>query len=245
MMKSNMTSFVLGSGKSLLELSDREIESINNSPFSLCFNKYILFHELIGIRPTHYLLADSGKKAIFTFMRLEEKLKTLNNISLIFSEDLIRVARLACGNNYVNSILDNNPCKIIKRYHWLEGGKWARNMSEPIFHFRGSLSGCINLATILNTAQDINLVGVDLNDHDYFFSSIFASDPIKWAPLMNRLTPESELHETVVQYGGAPGLDYAMPFIRRKVQELGMNLYCSNKNSLLVSKNILEYRKIY
>ena len=55
--------FILGSGKSLLDLSKEEIEYVNRSDFVLAFNKYLIFYKKVGIVPTHYMLVDTHHPA--------------------------------------------------------------------------------------------------------------------------------------------------------------------------------------
>jgi hypothetical protein len=246
-MQGSSSIFILGSGRSLLELNQDQISYVNSSSFVLAFNKYILFYDKVGIIPTHYLLADYGRKAIFTFSKLLEAIEApqFAKIKFIFSQDIISAAVNALGKDYVQSVLDARSFYLVKRNDWLKGGAWANNLNEPLFHFRGSLSGCINIATILKPGMNIKLLGVDLNDCSYFFSDELNDSSGKWLVFKESLIPNSDKHETVVEYHGVPGIDYAMPYIKSKVMEAGGNLYCSNQKSLLVQNNLVEYRSVF
>jgi len=51
-------SFIIGSGSSLLDLTDNEKEYLNNEPNTLAMNKYLLFATKVGVIPKNLFLAD-------------------------------------------------------------------------------------------------------------------------------------------------------------------------------------------
>jgi hypothetical protein len=54
----NRFSFILGSGASLLRLTNLERSLLNRHPCTLAMNKYLLFHEKLDIIPSDFFLAD-------------------------------------------------------------------------------------------------------------------------------------------------------------------------------------------
>lgn len=132
----------------------------------------------------------------------------------------------------------------IERFTWLEGGKWGRSMNEKIFHYRGSLSGAINIANIQHPGYDIKLLGVDLDDHAYFFQEQIDANPKKWGIFLNRLTPEETQHETAASYQGNEGIQKMFPYITEQVEQSGGRLLCCNPDSLLVKEGIVPFCSI-
>jgi len=238
--------FILGSGRSLLRLSAAEIEHINRSPFVLAFNKYLIFYEKIGIIPTHYLLADDGDKALLMFHETIPRCRhaPLDNIHFIFSEGLIKKIRKQNGSEKLFSPRVRKRSTLITRTKWLKGGKWAKRLTNRIYHFRGSLSGAINITSILNPDRPIKLLGVDLNEHAYFFQEEILSNPEKWSLFLNRLTPEAAQHETIVEVKDTGGIQEVFPFMHKNVQKNGGTLVCCNPNSYLVTEKILKFSPV-
>lgn len=238
--------YVLGSGRSLLSLTKEEVNHINRSPFVLAFNKYILFYEKVGVVPTHYLLGDSGDKALLMFGETIKmcKEKPLDNVRFLFSRKLLRnVARRSDHLTLFDEDI-RSRCFLITRNRWEVGGKWAASLKEPIYHYRGSLSGAVNISSLLNPGHDIKLLGVDLTDHHYFFHEEIERNKEKWGLFLNRLTPETTQHETIVEVKGIEGIQAVFPHMAQMVAAGGGKLLCCNPDSYLVTKNILEYRSI-
>ena len=261
------TCFILGSGSSLLTLTQQERDYVNNSEFVLAFNKYLIFSDQVGICPTHYLLGDDGLKADLMLTETAKACKKKHpDMSFILSkhyqhgttEYRWRKTKLRANHSQLNSAsrwLKNREddkainymsrtATYIERYNWLEGGEWARSMDEKIFHYRGSLSGAINIANIQHPGYDIKLLGVDLDDHAYFFQEQINANPKKWGVFLNRLTPEESQHETVANYQGSEGIQKMFPYIIEQVEQTGGKLLCCNPNSLLVKKGIVPYSSI-
>lgn len=238
--------FILGSGQSLLKLSPEELRHINSSPFVLAFNKYLLFYEKTGVIPTHYLLGDSGGKA---FLMFQETIKRCNHnplqsVQFIFSRELIKKIKKHPSGRMLLTGNIKKRMTLIRRTDWLKGGAWAKNLKSPIYHFRGSLSGAINITSILNPGQRIKLLGVDLNNHAYFFQDEIENNPEKWGLFLQRLTPEAEQHETIVAVKETGGIQEAFPFMQKNVQKNGGELLCCNPESYLVTKKILSFSPI-
>jgi hypothetical protein len=235
-------SYIVGSGPSLLDLSKKNVEFINSSEFILSFNKHIIFYDDIGIVPTHYLLADGHAKAVFTLQEVLRKINDsrLKDIKLFLSKELIISAARVFGKEPLFSALRSRNVTLIRRNDWLKGGAWANKISDPIFHYRGTLSGCINISSMLNPSNRLVLLGVDLHDHTYFFNNHLKRDPKRWAPFLVRQLPETTGNETICEYKGFPGIDHAFPFMLKKVKASGGELLVAGKTSLLYQNGILR-----
>ena len=255
----NKVCFILGCGGSLLNLTEEEIEYVNNSECVLAFNKYMIFHEMVGIKPTHYLLGDTGVKADLMFNKTLRKCinfyekpiqfildKSYKNRFKHYKSDENRVIKSICGEKFSESKFSKivDEAIYIERTDWLKGGDWADSLQDKIFHFRGSLSGAINICNILHPSYDIKLLGVDLNNHAYFFQKTIEAHPEKWGVFLNRLTPESKEHETIINFKGVAGIQDMFPFIMECLSQNGSHLYCCNPESYLVKQNIVPYSPI-
>lgn len=61
---------VLGSGKSILNLTKAERELLNTCEVKIGINKYAAFYELAGIEPTHIYFFDDHDKSAINFLKL-------------------------------------------------------------------------------------------------------------------------------------------------------------------------------
>ena len=150
----------------------------------------------------------------------------------------------------------------------------ARNFTEPMFRFRGSLSAAINVALILG-AQEIRLVGVDLDCMNDFFFDIdrWAKDDedreliqmkldkhyssitqkIESRPYMyDGFNPET-MHTTAIPYKDKSrwgdrqlrGMLDVIWCMDKELKEVGhRGIYVTSKKSELYKQNKVEYKSI-
>lgn len=236
--------YILGAGSSLLSLTDKEKNHISKSGFVLSFNKYLMFSDVTGIPLTHFLVGDHTQKSTkalqygLDYWAANELWDTKFLINRSYT---YQIERWFKGDRKLKEKLLKNTI-FIRRYKWLEGGEWASSLDDKLFHFRGSLTGAINIADILCQGSQIRLLGVDLNDHRYFFQDEIDINP-KYKIFKKRLT-SGEIHETADTWKGKPGILSAFPLILKNVRSHGGDIVCCNPNSLLVTKNILKYQSI-
>ena len=236
--------FIIGSGQSLLRLSEEQKHHIAFRP-SLAFNKYLLFWQKVGIIPDYYVWMDRHDPSRHLFSRLCDEINSLFTMhdrpQLLFTRQLFAQAvKLPCEVLFI----DNDERR------WLDAnfqdGRWATSFAEPIFHYRSTLTDCINIAHILFPAATIKLVGVDLNSAEYFFDEEFLADP----SLHDATTP---LHDRGKRHPSAssniygqpsPGVQHSIPFILVQLRKTGAKLVCCNSDGLLVREQWLEYAGI-
>ena len=245
--KSNVSDcFILGSGRSLLRLTNSEIGFVNKSPFTLSFNKYLIFYRKIGIVPTHHMIGDNHPKAM---MALEETLNVCVrdnlNITFFLTHELLN--QFIDDRKFVKFFIEHNfnaRTVLFKRSHWLWGARWAKSLKNEIFHYRGSLTGAVNITSILNPGKTIKLLGVDLNDPYYFFQEEIESDLERWGLFLSRLTPYAAKHETVETFANKPGVQSVFPYLTKKVRDNKGSLCCGFSDSYLVKNSIVKFEPI-
>jgi len=245
--KSNVSDcFILGSGRSLLRLTNSEIDYVNSSPFTLAFNKYLIFYRKIGIVPTHHMIGDAHPKAM---LALEETLNVCvrDNLNVTFFLTHELLAQFIDDRKFVDFFIKNNfnaKTILFKRSHWLWGAKWAKSFGDNIFHYRGSLTGAVNITSILNPGKTIKLLGVDLNDPYYFFQEEIESDLERWGLFLSRLTPYAAKHETVETFANKPGVQSVFPYLTKKVRDNKGSICCGFSDSYLVKNSIVKFEPI-
>ena len=185
-----------------------------------------------------FFLAEDYKPSWLNSLRRQRKISKIRNYKSILRVFINTIY------DWFLSIYSHRQATYIKRNNWLKGGDWANSLSESIFHYRGSLSGGINIVNILYPEHEIRLLGVDLDNHDYFFQQEINDHPDKWGVFLQRLTPESSQHETIVEYNNTGGIQDMFPFIVQNIEKTGGKLYCSNPESYLVKAGLLPYASV-
>lgn len=91
---------VLGSGKSINNLSKEEIAHINRCKMVIAFNKYMAFHDLVGIIPTHVYFLDvhDNSLKILSYILKKCRKDNLKNLIFIVNSEL---KKLNCSNQLV------------------------------------------------------------------------------------------------------------------------------------------------
>ncbi len=169
--------YILGSGKSMLSLSTKQVEMINNSELIISLNKFLLFYEKIGIIPTCHLQLDSIDVAsLYVFLKTLNKLASDSNfdyLELFCNRSMAKMAKKYISKQRIN-IVNYDPTLWDKTDFFNQN--WSESLDNSIFHFRGSLTSAINLATILKPGNLIRLIGVDMDSNEYFFQNEYELD---------------------------------------------------------------------
>ena len=115
---------------------------------------------------------------------------------------------------------------------------WAKKIDDPLFSFRGTLSGAINLATVIGAGR-IVLVGVDMNDESHFYKDVPYSKHLK--KIKNEFGFDDKLdgHSTNCVYSRVRGICDALKIISKHIK-----ITCASKDSYLVKNGIFKYEEI-
>ncbi len=247
--------FILGSGRSLLALTRDERDHVNACTQTLAMNKFLLFHEKVGITPRDLFLADWHFPAPRVFLETLRKAKHIG--ARYFLDDIYRklffqpwlhpkwnaVVRWQWlwRHRYVAPPFVRYPHAAFFRHKVgpYEGFHWAESLDEPLFWRHGSLTTAINLATIIYPGADIKLLGVDLRGHEPFFAEELAQrdDLIDSA---YRRAAEAGRHLTVVVGDEGDTMIDAMKMVRETLAERGVRLISCNAESLLVEEGVAD-----
>ena len=146
------------------------------------------------------------------------------------------------GNS--DAFLTPSGCILHFREHheWRSGGHWATSSTDPLFHFRGSLTSAINYATVEFPGAVIWLVGADFRDGGYFFDDALARITYRWQDWTTAETRLSEAHTSVRTICGATMLD-AFPVVLDEVEKSGSTLFCTNTQSLFVQHGLVPWHE--
>lgn len=238
--------FIIGSGASLNSLTAEEVDYINASDLVISLNKYLIFYDKISIIPDFHVQFDaSDTQSMYVFYRTVEKIlkdKNLNSLQFVMSSNLTERGRFYLGRNRIIEVDDNVEFWSSADF---ENQKWAKNLSEKMFHFRGSLTSVINFANILRPNNVIKLVGVDMSSSEYFFQKEFDSDKCFHDWTYSKMKAE-KIHSNIICSDEFSNLsqEQCIIWIKNKIKQSGGDLVSCGIDSYYVVKNYLEYKKI-
>jgi hypothetical protein len=260
-MKHQNECYILGSGRSILDLSATEKQYVHNHPNTLALNKYFLFWEKTGILPKALFLADFKFPGMKVYVETIRKAKRQGAAIPFYANFRY--------SEFFDSPLDKTRWKLRMRWRLFRHFRylppltiayepliffrvkaeneqivWARDLSETLFHRRGSLSTAINLATIVHPGCRIKLLGVDLNDPKWFFDEELRMRPDLIDHSYHRSRAAGR-HATALKSDEYEGtiqdtIRELMPCIHNS----GSDLVCCNPESLLVTHDVCPYAPV-
>lgn len=254
---------VLGSGKSILDLTDKERELLNTCEVKIGINKYAAFYELAGIEPTHvYFHDDHYESSVLFFQYLVKKIKKnrLKNITFIVSENTSKTLEkkyIQYGLNnmlyYFEKIFNSEFLKkkfflIPKNYNVVpiridnyikKGTPWAKKIKEPLYHFKGSFSTVLNYISICYPNKTILLAGVDFNSSDYFFERELEKLSFETKDWTYQLRKNHNKHYSIIETDGVK-MDEELPFMINELGKTQNKVLSLNNKSYLVENGYVE-----
>lgn len=271
---------VLGSGMSILDLTEEEIKYINRCKTTIAMNKYMAFYKKVGIIPTHIYFHDVSGYNIYLHILNLCKRDELMNLTFITNSFFKNIAYKNFFDGFVNFLKDifirlysfaviiyrlgktssTHYMKAFRKFkylkipetwniipikvtNWTEGGAWASNIGNTIFHYRGSLTSVLNVISIISPNQEVFLVGNDFSGDKYFYEKELEDLKIPWKDFTYETVKKTGMHFSFQKFEGMTILD-KFPFIQEKLIESGNQLYCNNRDSLLVLKAGVKYKPI-
>lgn len=285
---------VLGSGRSILKLTQTERDLLNTCKVKIGINKYAAFYELSEIIPTHIYFVDDYdassvrmlnyifklfrknkiKKRTFIISKNYKGLIFNNYFMFIISKQfnyfklnvillLVKLARRILKRFSVNHFNNfnfflNRKIKVnpISRYNLLpnqakvqyinvqdsvsKGNKWAKSITEPLYHFKGSFSTVLNYISILYPNRTILLIGVDFNSSDYFFEKELDKLNFNTKDWTYEIRKSQNKHFSIIETHGVK-IDDELPFMLDKLVDSNNQIYSLSESSYLVYNNYVKY----
>lgn len=253
---------ILGSGMSILDLSETEIDYINQCPVVIAVNKFMAFYKKANIVPTHVYYVDAYQASVILFLKYifdvcrKDKLENLTfilgkhlNHKRVFSNSLyfhlkqqyLKLKKINDPNFFL--VPKNCHFEFVSHQDWLDGNEWSNSLENPLFHYRGSLSTVLNYVSIKYPNHPIKLVGVDFNSPGYFFQEELEKLDFAWQDWTTPVTKEEKVHFSAIPYEGTTIFD-KFDFILDNLKRSGNEIFSCNSNSLLVTKKLVKYGRV-
>jgi len=266
--------YIFGSGRSILDLTPEEKDYLNAHPNTLSMNKYLAFHEKVGVVPAAHFIADHHYPAHWCVAESIRRARHLvpkprlllhNYYRRLFQWNLRsawRVRSLLWGLSTRWSLWKTHrfwfplftPRTSITWFHSQEDSRkpfcWAETLNDQLYFYRGSLTTAINLCNIIWPGRDVCLLGVDLNTRRAFYQEDIDAMPELFATMKQSaqeraaLSLEQGVHATALTYRGVPGVQAVIPMIVKELERRNVRLLCCNPKSLLVTDGLCEYAPV-
>ena len=258
------TVYILGTGRSLLDLNIYERRYLNAHPRTLGMNRFYMHYERLGICPSMLSLSDFNFFADLILRRCIQRLRAdKETIPYYISNEYLTFYR---GGALRNIRSRRRLRKILEQHEKYEPNSlpdygnligfdvsnesrtfyWPRSFDTPLYHRRGSLTVAINLANILYPNCDIKLLGVDLSNPGYFYDELITERNQRfWVDGKYSESKKLGMHANARPKAHDPvTLCDAMRDVVKEITRQGLGLYCCNPDSLLVTEQILTYAPI-
>lgn len=215
--------FILGTGESLLKLTDEEKDYINNSK-SFVVNSFLIFYDLVNIIPKSWVYIDLDNKTKTILKNTHEHCDNLG-IEWYVGKEHVEI---------LNSMNINPKSKIteinVKNYGAL---KWSKSLSGDFF-WSSVVGYVVNLVCILHPNTTIKILGMD-GVGEYFYTKDldkYDKDIIKFhsKPYLNP-SSQNNFHNSVKWINGV------IPTIKRNVRDHKCEIYVCDKDSIFVGSN--------
>ena len=256
---------IIGSGRSLLDLTGAEKDYLNRHPHTLALNKYLLYHDKVGVVPKFMFLADRhypAHRVIVDSVEIARRLPTRPRFYLnvyykwfFRFKPRIRSVRWALQQRqtiyqerqdwiplflsyWKLSFFHSEPERNDRPFFW------ASRLKEELFFFRGSLTTAINLAHVIFPGKTIKLLGVDLDSEKSFFAEEAARVPKYYDDTNDPVAQKAGQHLTAIPLCGFKPIQSIIPRIMEHLASVGVQLVCSNPTSLLCQEGICPYRPV-
>ena len=221
---------IFGSSEELLKLSKKDKLFFKKS-LNIFMNKNLIFWKKINFWPDYFFLSDTplmSNKATRIFIdSLDIVMKSKKKKPIFLVE-----------NFYKYGVPKTVP-KINFFFSKSKNLKWGENINDEMFGFHGSLTTLLNVISALNLSKKILLVGFDMNTKKYFFES----DNRFKNYIDKTYHQNTNVHPNVFKVNKKNILSY-WPIINKNLKRLNIEVYCSNKNSVLVKKKLVRYSSI-
>lgn len=256
--------FLIGCSRSVLDLLPEERARINRARCVLGLNKFVYFRRIAGITPTHAWFADYHPPSprilgdIFDACR-RDGLRGLTFVLDACYEKRLRIGairynaarvrrrlQLRLRRGWISPLMRApSGCRyeFITRHDWLEGGRWATRIDEPLYSLRTAFTSALNYLAIRYPGSTISLVGTDFNTSGYFFEEEMRRMRLPWDDWTVAIQAERGIHSAAIEYGGSTVFD-GFPYMKEQLGRAGVRLTCNNPTSETVLRGLASYAPI-
>lgn len=250
---------LLGSGRSIIDLTGAERAYLNDHPATIGLNKFLLFHEKAGILPRYVNLTDCHYPSQRVY------------VELVRAAARVRPRPHFLVHRYYEALHRHLPLPgrrlfplrqrvgLLRRHrYWFPWRLpevditsfysrpierrpffWARSLDEELYYSRGSLTTTLNLVPLVFPAvRRIVLVGVDLRSERPFFAEELARRPDLRDSKNDSISAQHRRYGPVIPLDDLPPIQAALPRIVAQLNRDGIEVVNVNPASLFCVEGI-------
>lgn len=133
---------------------------------------------------------------------------------------------------------------VIKTTAWDDmEAKWATELNEPLYSYRGSLTSVLNYISVKYPGFAVKCVGTDFNGSKYFYEDELRDSGIEHEDHTTSIVKKKGIHFSFHNISQGK-LSDAFPKILNAMEMSGNTLSCNNKDSLLIKECRIEYKSV-
>lgn len=218
-LKSMNDVFIIGTGDSLLNLNQDEINYINKCE-NIVVNSHLIFHELLKIQPKNWVYVDNDYKTETMLKYTYENADSLGVNWFLCDTHIQKLTEL--GINPKSNIVKFNTKYSIQ--------SWANNLNESPF-WCSILGTAVNLMTILYPKSQIKIIGMDGVGGRHFYTN----------QIMNYDKNIQKYHTTNIgdyeHHNSVNWFKWGIPIMIREVEKRESQIFHCNSNSIFTNEN--------
>jgi hypothetical protein len=211
--------FIIGTGDSLLNLNQDEINHINKCE-NIVVNSHLIFYELLKIKPKNWVYVDNDYK---TDTMLKHTFERADKLEVNWFLGDTHIQRL----DELNIKPKSNIIKFNSKY---SNKSWADNFEDRPF-WCSILGTALNLMTIQYPKSQIKIIGMDGAGGQHFYTN----------QIMNYDKDVQKYHTTSVNnfrhHNSVNWFKWGVPIMIKEVEKRESRIFHCNKNSIFTNEN--------
>jgi hypothetical protein len=256
---------ILGTGKSILDLTNAEKTYINEHPNTIGLNFFYLKQDEVNLKIKNLFIHDANpKRPDLVFSSIKKANKANSEITFFIQRKICELFYLGkidfitpALNTLKLSIKTRTfPARPIRKknitmvgFHSLIAHNhpeldfyWAKELWQPLYHYRGSLTTALNLVDIYFKPKKIKLLGIDMNTPLHFYDKSY--NDLNARTDHHAKAYKMGLHATALANHQAPPIQTKLSVIFDHLSSKGVEVVCCSPSSLLVQEGICKYEPL-
>jgi hypothetical protein len=217
--------FIIGTGNSLLNLTEQEVEHINSCE-NIVVNSHLIFYDLLKIKPKNWVYVDNDYKTDTILNNTYKNADYLGVNWFLGDKHIERLNELGIKPN-------SQITKFNSKYY---NSGWADSLEERPF-WCSILGTAVNLSTILFPYSNIKIIGMDGVGGQHFYTDNvvnYSSDIKKYHTVS---VSNYQYHNSVTWF------KWGIPIMIKEVEKRGSKIFHCNQDSIFINENHNFYQE--
>lgn len=233
--------FVVGTGSSLLTLTEEEIEYINSRP-CISVNRYVMFWDIVGIKPKYHIHLDLNEQTNSIIRGALHGSSTLEELNWITTKEHLDLIK-----RFDSTIESRVKFTLVNKLRGRHAFADKFDSSERLF-WCSILGSAINAIHILYPNSTIKILGMDGGPNTHFWAEDLVKNSSKYTDSMYALQkffrPLKNLINSKRYHNSKKMFEWGLPIILEYFNDKGIGIYNCNQTSDWVVNGQMKYRSV-